>query len=151
MWSSHGQDQEAFTACGEGRSIRGHPFCHHCHGYEPWEGQHLYHLFWGQILTDTSFQVSLLRIKLFSFEFLTISIGLLCIDFVIANELVSRYFMIANAIVSVYGFLVIFLPAQSLLWRLVIALDVVRCTCHISLQNPLYYFHVMSYLCMVNA
>ncbi|XP_062107329.1 CASP-like protein 1C1 [Humulus lupulus] len=36
-----------------------------------------------------------------------------------------KYFMIANAIVSVYGFLVIFLPAKSLLWRLVIAMDLV--------------------------
>lgn len=33
--------------------------------------------------------------------------------------------MIANAIVSVYGFLVLFLPSESLLWRLVVALDVV--------------------------
>ncbi|KAF4362425.1 hypothetical protein CsatB_017912 [Cannabis sativa] len=36
-----------------------------------------------------------------------------------------KYFMIANAIVSVYGFLVIFLPSESLLWRLVIAMDLV--------------------------
>jgi len=36
-----------------------------------------------------------------------------------------RYFMIANAIVSVYGVLVLFLPSESLLWRLVVALDVV--------------------------
>ncbi|KAI3440746.1 CASP-like protein [Psidium guajava] len=36
-----------------------------------------------------------------------------------------KYFMIANAIVSVYSFLVIFLPAGSSLWRLVAALDLV--------------------------
>ncbi|PON39284.1 Casparian strip membrane protein [Parasponia andersonii] len=36
-----------------------------------------------------------------------------------------KYFMIANAIVSVYGFLVLFLPSESSLWRLVITLDLV--------------------------
>ncbi|XP_068345609.1 CASP-like protein 1C1 [Pyrus communis] len=36
-----------------------------------------------------------------------------------------RYFVIANAIATVYGFLVIFLPSKSQLWRLVVALDVV--------------------------
>ncbi|GMY10097.1 CASP-like protein 1C1 [Fagus crenata] len=36
-----------------------------------------------------------------------------------------KYFVIANAIVSGYGFLVLFLPSESLLWRLVFALDVV--------------------------
>ncbi|KAF8411156.1 hypothetical protein HHK36_003699 [Tetracentron sinense] len=36
-----------------------------------------------------------------------------------------KYFVIANAIGSVYGLLVFFLPAESLLWRLVVALDVV--------------------------
>ncbi|KAJ4975675.1 hypothetical protein NE237_000781 [Protea cynaroides] len=36
-----------------------------------------------------------------------------------------KFFMIANAIVSVYGFLVLFLPSESLLWRLVVALDVI--------------------------
>ncbi|KAB2623654.1 CASP-like protein [Pyrus ussuriensis x Pyrus communis] len=35
------------------------------------------------------------------------------------------YFVIANAIATVYGFLVIFLPSKSQLWRLVVALDVV--------------------------
>ncbi|KAG8484507.1 hypothetical protein CXB51_022844 [Gossypium anomalum] len=34
-----------------------------------------------------------------------------------------KYFVIVNAIVSVYGFLVLFLPSKSLLWRLVVALD----------------------------
>jgi hypothetical protein len=33
--------------------------------------------------------------------------------------------VIANAIVSVYGLLVLFLPPKSLLWRFVVALDVV--------------------------
>ncbi|XP_042501335.1 CASP-like protein 1C1 [Macadamia integrifolia] len=36
-----------------------------------------------------------------------------------------KFFVIANAIVSVYGFLVLFLPSESLLWRLVVALDVI--------------------------
>ncbi|KAE8075934.1 hypothetical protein FH972_014614 [Carpinus fangiana] len=36
-----------------------------------------------------------------------------------------KYFVIANAIVSVYGLLVLFLPPKSLLWRLVVGLDVV--------------------------
>ncbi|KAL3714974.1 hypothetical protein ACJRO7_006822 [Eucalyptus globulus] len=36
-----------------------------------------------------------------------------------------KYFMIANAVVSVYSFLVIFLPAETLLWRLVAAFDMV--------------------------
>ncbi|EOX99424.1 hypothetical protein QUC31_014658 [Theobroma cacao] len=36
-----------------------------------------------------------------------------------------KYFVIANAIVSIYGFLLLFLPSESLLWRLVVALDVV--------------------------
>ncbi|GMN27973.1 hypothetical protein TIFTF001_001890 [Ficus carica] len=36
-----------------------------------------------------------------------------------------KYFVIANAIVSVYGFLVLFLPSKSLLWRLVVAFDLV--------------------------
>ncbi|KAJ0051836.1 hypothetical protein Pint_02244 [Pistacia integerrima] len=36
-----------------------------------------------------------------------------------------KYFVIANAIVSIYGFLVLFLPSESLLWRLVVALDMV--------------------------
>lgn len=33
--------------------------------------------------------------------------------------------MIANGVASVYGFLVLFLPAESLLWRLVLCFDVV--------------------------
>ncbi|KAJ7948310.1 CASP-like protein [Quillaja saponaria] len=36
-----------------------------------------------------------------------------------------KYFVIANAIVTVYGFLVLFLPSESPLWRLVVALDLV--------------------------
>ncbi|KAE8670327.1 CASP-like protein 1C2 [Hibiscus syriacus] len=35
------------------------------------------------------------------------------------------YFVIVNAIVSVYGFLILFLPSKSQLWRLVVALDAV--------------------------
>lgn len=49
----------------------------------------------------------------------------------------SRYFVIANAIVSVYGFLVLFLPSKSLLWRLVVAFDLV-----IILIIPLVFFKV---------
>ncbi|OMO67322.1 hypothetical protein COLO4_30183 [Corchorus olitorius] len=36
-----------------------------------------------------------------------------------------KYFVISNAIATVYGFLLLFLPSESLLWRLVVALDVV--------------------------
>ncbi|KAJ8763810.1 hypothetical protein K2173_003592 [Erythroxylum novogranatense] len=36
-----------------------------------------------------------------------------------------KYFVIANGVVSVYGFLVLFLPSESMLWRLVVALDAV--------------------------
>ncbi|KAH1089387.1 hypothetical protein J1N35_016644 [Gossypium stocksii] len=36
-----------------------------------------------------------------------------------------KYFVIVNTIVSIYGFLVLFLPSKSLLWRLVVALDAV--------------------------
>ncbi|KAG9447821.1 hypothetical protein H6P81_013949 [Aristolochia fimbriata] len=36
-----------------------------------------------------------------------------------------KFFVIANAIGSVYSFLVLFLPPKSMLWRLVVALDVV--------------------------
>ncbi|KAH7533333.1 CASP-like protein 1C1 [Ziziphus jujuba] len=36
-----------------------------------------------------------------------------------------KYFVIANAVVTVYGFLVLFLPPESMLWRLVVALDTV--------------------------
>lgn len=36
-----------------------------------------------------------------------------------------KYFVIANAVASVYGFLVLFLPAESLLWRLVLCFDVI--------------------------
>ncbi|CAJ2656205.1 CASP-like protein 1C1 [Trifolium pratense] len=36
-----------------------------------------------------------------------------------------KYFVIANSVVTVYGFLVLFLPAESLLWRLVVAMDMV--------------------------
>ncbi|KAI4322671.1 hypothetical protein L6164_022342 [Bauhinia variegata] len=36
-----------------------------------------------------------------------------------------KYFVIAYSIVTVYGFLVLFLPRESLLWRLVVALDLV--------------------------
>ncbi|XVE66201.1 hypothetical protein DITRI_Ditri08aG0061500 [Diplodiscus trichospermus] len=36
-----------------------------------------------------------------------------------------KYFVIANAITSIYGFLLLFLPSESLLWRLVVALDAV--------------------------
>ncbi|KAA0031575.1 CASP-like protein 1C1 [Cucumis melo var. makuwa] len=37
----------------------------------------------------------------------------------------ARYFVIANSVASVYGFLVLFLPAESLLWRLVLCFDVI--------------------------
>ncbi|XP_068667396.1 CASP-like protein 1C1 [Aristolochia californica] len=36
-----------------------------------------------------------------------------------------KFFVIANGIGSVYSFLVLFLPPKSMLWRLVVALDVV--------------------------
>ncbi|XP_057954940.1 CASP-like protein 1C1 isoform X1 [Malania oleifera] len=42
-----------------------------------------------------------------------------------SNSPAFMYFVIANAIVSVYGLLVLFLPSESQLWRLVVALDVV--------------------------
>ncbi|KAB1209937.1 hypothetical protein CJ030_MR6G028579 [Morella rubra] len=42
-----------------------------------------------------------------------------------SNTPAFKYFVIANGIVSAYGLLVLFLPPESLLWRLVIALDVV--------------------------
>ncbi|KAJ6878125.1 CASP-like protein 1C3 isoform X1 [Populus alba x Populus x berolinensis] len=38
---------------------------------------------------------------------------------------VFKYFVIANAIVTVYGFLALFIPSESPLWRLVLALDLV--------------------------
>ncbi|XP_020237605.1 CASP-like protein 1C1 isoform X2 [Cajanus cajan] len=41
------------------------------------------------------------------------------------NSPAFKYFVIVYSVVTVYGFLVIFLPAQSLLWRLVVALDLV--------------------------
>ncbi|GAB4824933.1 hypothetical protein Ancab_007805 [Ancistrocladus abbreviatus] len=36
-----------------------------------------------------------------------------------------KYFVVANGIASVYSLLVLFLPPESLLWRLVVAIDVV--------------------------
>ncbi|GAU13817.1 hypothetical protein TSUD_261440, partial [Trifolium subterraneum] len=39
------------------------------------------------------------------------------------NSPALKYFVIANSVVTVYGFLVLFLPAESLLWRLVVAMD----------------------------
>ncbi|GMI95987.1 CASP-like protein 1C2 [Hibiscus trionum] len=36
-----------------------------------------------------------------------------------------KYFVIVNAIVSIYGFLLLFLPSKTQLWRLVVALDAV--------------------------
>ncbi|KEH17619.1 putative casparian strip membrane protein [Medicago truncatula] len=41
------------------------------------------------------------------------------------NSPAFKYFVIANSIVTVYGFFVLFLPAESLLWRLVVAMDMV--------------------------
>ncbi|KAF5481283.1 hypothetical protein F2P56_001950 [Juglans regia] len=41
------------------------------------------------------------------------------------NTPAFKYFVIAEAVASVYGFLVLFLPSKGPLWRLVIALDVV--------------------------
>ncbi|CAN6883280.1 unnamed protein product [Brassica oleracea var. botrytis] len=37
-----------------------------------------------------------------------------------------KYFVIANVIVSVYSFLVLFLPKESLLWKFVVVLDLER-------------------------
>lgn len=34
--------------------------------------------------------------------------------------------MIANSVVSVYSFIVLFVPSESSLWRLVVALDLVN-------------------------
>lgn len=48
----------------------------------------------------------------------------------------GRYFVIANAIVSVYSFLVLFLPKESLLWKFVVVLDLV---------NKLYYY-IITYI-----
>ncbi|RDX89176.1 CASP-like protein 1C1, partial [Mucuna pruriens] len=41
------------------------------------------------------------------------------------NSPAFKYFVTAYSVVTVYGFLVLFLPAESLLWRLVVALDLV--------------------------
>lgn len=50
--------------------------------------------------------------------------------------------MIANAVVSVYGFLVLFLPSESLLWRLVVALDMVNLL-HINFLQKYYIVYIM--------
>ncbi|KAK9152746.1 hypothetical protein Sjap_000226 [Stephania japonica] len=42
-----------------------------------------------------------------------------------SNTPAFKYFMIVNAIVSVYSLLILFLPPKSQLWRLVVALDVI--------------------------
>ncbi|KAG5375034.1 hypothetical protein IGI04_039630, partial [Brassica rapa subsp. trilocularis] len=39
------------------------------------------------------------------------------------TQRLGGYFVIANAIVSVYSFLVLFLPKESLLWKFVVVLD----------------------------
>ncbi|CAI0553933.1 unnamed protein product [Linum tenue] len=36
-----------------------------------------------------------------------------------------KYFVIANVVVTIYGFLVLFLPSESQLWRLVLVFDLV--------------------------
>ncbi|XP_061342490.1 CASP-like protein 1C3 [Gastrolobium bilobum] len=36
-----------------------------------------------------------------------------------------KYFVVANSVVTVYGFFVLLLPEESLLWRLVVAMDLV--------------------------
>ncbi|KAK7404988.1 hypothetical protein VNO78_06095 [Psophocarpus tetragonolobus] len=41
------------------------------------------------------------------------------------NSPAFKYFVVAFSVITVYGFLVLFLPAKSLLWRLVVALDLV--------------------------
>ncbi|TKY66857.1 CASP protein 1C1 [Spatholobus suberectus] len=41
------------------------------------------------------------------------------------NSPAFKYFVVAYSVVTVYGFLVLFLPSESLLWRLVVALDLV--------------------------
>lgn len=46
--------------------------------------------------------------------------------------------MISNSVVTVYGFLVLLLPAESLLWRLVVAMDLV-----IVLKPP----HSIGFMC----
>ncbi|XP_057954462.1 CASP-like protein 1C1 isoform X1 [Malania oleifera] len=40
-----------------------------------------------------------------------------------SNSTAYKYFVIANGIVCGYSFLVLLLPSDSLLWRLVVALD----------------------------
>ncbi|KAA8526385.1 hypothetical protein F0562_008412 [Nyssa sinensis] len=42
-----------------------------------------------------------------------------------SNTPAFKYFVIANVIGGVYSFLVLFLPPKSMLWRLVVALDVI--------------------------
>ncbi|KAG5033258.1 CASP-like protein 1C1 [Glycine max] len=39
------------------------------------------------------------------------------------NSPAFKYFVTAYSVITVYGFLVLFLPAKSLLWKLVVALD----------------------------
>ncbi|XP_019450754.1 PREDICTED: CASP-like protein 1C1 [Lupinus angustifolius] len=41
------------------------------------------------------------------------------------NSPAFKYFVISNSVVTVYGFLVLLLPEESLLWRLVVAMDLV--------------------------
>ncbi|XP_057751988.1 CASP-like protein 1C1 [Arachis stenosperma] len=41
------------------------------------------------------------------------------------NTPAFKYFVIANSLVTVYGFLVLFLPPESFLWRLAVATDLV--------------------------
>ncbi|KAK4255505.1 hypothetical protein QN277_008502 [Acacia crassicarpa] len=41
------------------------------------------------------------------------------------NTPAFKYFVIANSVVTVYGFFVMLLPPKSLLWRFVVALDLV--------------------------
>ncbi|QCD87757.1 CASP-like protein 1C1 [Vigna unguiculata] len=41
------------------------------------------------------------------------------------NSPAFKYFVIAYSVITVYGFFVLFLPAKSLLWQLVVALDLV--------------------------
>ncbi|KAH1061667.1 hypothetical protein GYH30_004919 [Glycine max] len=53
-----------------------------------------------------------------------------------AKYTVFQYFLVVNSVATIYGFLVLFIPKESLLWQPMVPVDLLLCSIAIAMVGP---------------
>ncbi|KAF7822988.1 CASP-like protein 1C1 [Senna tora] len=80
---------------------------------------------WYLVLRLLAFGATLSSVIVMATSHETVSFFTVSFEAKYTNSSAFKYFVIANSIVTVYGFFVLFVPSQSLLSRLIIPMDLV--------------------------